>query len=224
MLKVALYGRVSTKDKGQEVENQLTPLREYAARMNYEIVAEFKEQVSASGKIARPAFESMMLGAYQKKFDLVLFWSLDRFSREGVHATFQHLQRLNEYKVKWKSYTEPFLDSTGPMGEAIIAIFACIAKQERVRIQERVKAGMDRAREQGTRSGLSIGGQKKIFRRDIAEQMAMEGKSTRMIAKELNVSHATVARVLVERGVSRPSALISSFCVDSEPPIAYLDL
>jgi DNA invertase Pin-like site-specific DNA recombinase len=205
-MRIALYARVSTKDKGQEVENQLAPLREYATRMNYEIVAEFKEQISASGKVARPAFESMMLQAYQRQFDLVLFWSLDRFSREGVHATFQHLQRLNEYQVKWKSYTEPFLDSTGPMGEAIIAIFACIAKQERVRIQERVKAGMDRAKELGTKSGKSIGRQKKIFRRDLAIEMRQAGKSIREIAKELGISPAIAHRELV--GVPKPSPAV----------------
>lgn len=221
-MRIALYARVSTKDKGQEVENQLAPLREYAARINYEIVAEFKEQVSASGKVARPAFESMMLQAYQKQFDLVLFWSLDRFSREGVHATFQHLQRLNEYQVKWKSYTEPFLDSTGPMGEAIIAIFACIAKQERVRIQERVKAGMDRAKEFGTKSGIAIGGQRKVFRRDLAEEMRLQGKSIREIGKALNVPHMTVARALTERGVSRPSPLIGLLNADSEALTANL--
>lgn len=214
-MKVALYGRVSTRDKGQDTENQLRQLREYSKRMEYLITSEFVDNVSGSGKVARPKFEEMMTAAYQKQFDLVLFWSLDRFSREGVQITFNHLQRLNDYKVKWKSYTEPFLDSSGPMGEAIIAIFACIAKQERVRLSERVKAGLEKVRLQGSKSGLAIGGQKKIFRRDQAEEMRLQGMSIRQIGKALNVAPATVARCLAERGVSRTSPDLQPFRDDS---------
>ena len=52
----------------------------------------------ASGKSAeRPAFRRMLDAASRKDFDLVLFWSLDRFSREGVLGTLQHLERLAQY-------------------------------------------------------------------------------------------------------------------------------
>lgn len=204
-MKVALYGRVSTRDKGQDTENQLRQLREYSKRMEYSIASEFVDNVSGSGKVARPKFEEMMIAAYQKQFDLVLFWSLDRFSREGVQITFNHLQRLNDYKVKWKSYTEPFLDSSGPMGEAIIAIFACIAKQERVRLSERVKAGLEKVRLQGSRSGKSIGGQWKTFRRDKAIELWMEGKTIRVIAREMGESTSTIYRAV--KSVSRTSLL-----------------
>lgn len=199
---VAIYARVSTKDKGQDTENQLRQLREYASRMDWKIYKEYVDNVSGSGKSTRPRFEEMFVAAYQKQFDLVLFWSLDRFSREGVQITFNHLQRLNDYKVKWKSYTEPFLDSSGPMGEAIIAIFAAIAKQERVRLSERVRAGLDKVREKGSKSGLAIGRPKAIFRRDLAEEMRKGGKSIRTIAKELGISPAIVHREL--QAVSKP--------------------
>ena len=71
--------------------------------------------------------------------------SLDRFSREGVGETLNHLQRLNAAGVQFKSFTEQYLDSTGVFKDAIIAILAAIAKQERVRFSERIKAGQARS-------------------------------------------------------------------------------
>jgi hypothetical protein len=68
----------------------------------------------ASGKTAdRPQFKALMARASRHEFDLVLFWSLDRFSREGVLETLQHLQTLTPYGVAWKSFTEQYLDSCG---------------------------------------------------------------------------------------------------------------
>ena len=219
-MRVAIYARVSTKDKGQDTENQLKQLREFAGRMNYSIYKEFVDNVSGSGKIARPKFEEMMTEGYQKKFDILLFWSLDRFSREGVQVTFNHLQRLNDYKVKWKSYTEPFLDSSGPFGEAIIAIFAAIAKQERIRLSERVKAGLDRVREKGSASGNAIGRPKKVFRRDLAIQMREEGKSVRDVSKALGISRAIVHRELA--GVPKPFPQASLFPLASNASESFL--
>ncbi len=104
-LRVALYGRVSTKDKGQETENQLAQLREFCKRQEWPIVEEYVDH--ASGKRSdRVRFLALFADAAQRKFDLVLFWSLDRFSREGVLDTLQHLQKLTAAKVEWKSFTE----------------------------------------------------------------------------------------------------------------------
>ena len=73
-----------------------------------------------------------------REFDVLLFWSLDRLSREGTVETLNHLQRLTSYGVHWRSFTEQYLDSTGIFREAVIGIHAAVAKQERVRISERV--------------------------------------------------------------------------------------
>jgi DNA invertase Pin-like site-specific DNA recombinase len=72
---------------------------------------------------------------------LVLFWSLDRFSREGVLETLQHLQKLTAYGVGWKSFTEQYLDSCGVFRHAVLSILATIAKQQRNRLSERTIAG-----------------------------------------------------------------------------------
>jgi DNA invertase Pin-like site-specific DNA recombinase len=84
---------------------------------------------------------------------LVLFRSLDRFSREGASATLQHLNTLESYGIGFKSYTEQYLDSTGIFKEAVISILVTVAKQERVRLSERTKAGLERACGKGTKLG-----------------------------------------------------------------------
>ena len=112
----------------------------------------------------------MLRDASQRKFDVLVFWALDRFSREGVTETLNYLQRLTSFGVEWRSHTEQYLDSCGVFREAVLAILAVIAKQERVRLRERVLAGLDRAREKGTRSGKPVGRPRVILRRDQLRQ------------------------------------------------------
>lgn len=80
--------------------------------------------------------------ATRREFDCVLFWSLDRFSREGTLEALQHLQRFTSYGVAFKSFTEQYLDGTGLFRDAIIGILAALAKQERVRLSERWLTGV----------------------------------------------------------------------------------
>jgi DNA invertase Pin-like site-specific DNA recombinase len=81
----------------------------------------------------------------------VLFWALDRFSRESVLPTLHHLQRLDGHGVAWRSYTEQYFDSTGIFKDAVVSIMAIIGKQEKVRRSERIRAGLARTKAQGTR-------------------------------------------------------------------------
>ena len=112
-MRIALYARVSTKDKGQDYENQLRELREFVARKasdGWVLAQEYVDR--SSGKTAhRAAFQRLFEDASRRQFDLVLFWSLDRFSREGVLETLQHLQRLSSHGVEWFSYREEYLRS-----------------------------------------------------------------------------------------------------------------
>jgi len=188
--RVTLYARVSTRDKGQDVRNQLAQLREFCARQKWTITREFVDQASAKTG-DRPQFKALMEAASRREFDLVLFWSLDRFSREGVLATLQYLQRLTSYGVGWRSFTEQYLDSCGVFRDAVLSILATIAQQERVRISERVTAGLVRARKQG-----HVGGRPRIVvdRKRIAELRAA-GKTRPEIAAELGMSTRTVSRL-----------------------------
>jgi DNA invertase Pin-like site-specific DNA recombinase len=190
-MRIAVYARVSTRDKGQDVENQLQQLRQFADSQNWTIVHEYIDK--ASGKRNdRAQFQRLFVDASQLKFELVLFWSLDRFSREGVLETLQHLQRLTQYGVNWRSFTEQYLDSMGILKDAVLAILAVIAKQERVRLCERVHAGLAKARKHGR-----IGGRPAlILDREQIARMNDAGLSTRAIGEKLKISAASVCRAL----------------------------
>jgi len=192
-MRVVLYARVSTKDKGQETDNQLAQLRGFCQRQGWNITREYVDQASAK-TANRPQFKELFAAAARCEFDLVLFWSLDRFSREGVLETLQHLQRLNGYGVNWRSFTEQYLDSCGIFRDAVLSILATIAKQERVRLSERTIAGLERARADGHRGGRP---RAVVNRRKVADLRAA-GKSYGAIATELRVAKATVYRIVKE--------------------------
>jgi DNA invertase Pin-like site-specific DNA recombinase len=126
----------------------------------------------------------------------VLTWSLDRFSREGIGKTCDHLRRLASYRVAFRSYSEPFLDTSGDFGELVTAIFAFFAAFERKRIIERTTAGIARAKAKGTHCGRP----RLVFRKDTVRELAAAGKSIREIASAMNLSKTTVARTLNATG------------------------
>ena len=151
----------------------------------------------ASGKRSdRAAFLTMFEAASRREFDCLLFWSLDRLSREGVMQTLQYLQRLTAYGVDYKSFTEQYLDSVGIFRDAVIGILATIAKQEQVRISERTIAGLARAKLHGTRSGLPFGRPKVIANRDKVVRLHSQGRSLSQIAAEFGFSKATAYNIV----------------------------
>lgn len=149
----AIYARVSTKDRDQSCENQIYQMREWAAKNEHAIVEIFTDEVSGSGLKRRPGFDGMLAAARSGSFQMLLFWSLDRLSREGVLPTLNHLKDLDDVHVCWRSHTEAYLDSCGVFRDAVLAILAAVAKQERLRISERVKAGLEVARAEGRIGG-----------------------------------------------------------------------
>src|SRR5208337_2238987 len=96
----------------------------------------------------------------EPRWRMLLFWSLDRLSREGVYATLGILKCLDDAGVCWRSHTEAYLDSCGVFKDAVLAILAAVAKQERIRISERVKAGLETARSKGRVGELSKTGRR----------------------------------------------------------------
>ncbi len=196
-MRAAIYTRVSTRGmkngKEQSPENQERKLRQFCKSMDWEVVAEYEDRESGS-KADRPQFKAMMDAAAKREFDIVLVFALDRFSREGVGKTCDYLKRLASYKVGFRSFTEPFLDTTGDFAELTTAIFAFFASFERKRIIERIHAGLDRAKAQGKK----LGRPKRIFRRDQVLSLHRKGLSQREIAAQLNVSKGTIQNVLAE--------------------------
>ena len=147
-MRCVIYSRVSTEE--QTTDNQLRQLREYANRQSWNIIEEIQD-VASGGKSAeeRQGLKKVFVMARQRKFDVLLFWSLDRFSREGSRRTLEYLTRLDSYHTKWHSYTEEYISSLGIFADAIISLMACLAKQERIRISERTKAGLARVKAKG---------------------------------------------------------------------------
>lgn len=194
---VAIYARVSTRDKGQDVENQVGELKRFiSANSNWMFYKEYCDY--STGKNSdRDEFKKMFNDANERRFDLLLFWSLDRFSREGVLETLNHLNRLSSYGVDWYSYKEEYLRSVGMFKDAVIAILACIAKQERIRLVERVQAGLDRAKREGTKSGKAIGRPKTIIDIVKVKEMRGQGISLVEIAKKYQTSYFTIRRALL---------------------------
>jgi DNA invertase Pin-like site-specific DNA recombinase len=202
-MKVAFYARVSTRDKGQDTDNQLAQLREFAASQGWKIAAEYVDR--ATGKHSdREQFQKLFRDASQRKFDSVLFWSLDRFSREGVLETLNHLQRLSAYGVGYRSLTEQYLDSCGIFKDAVLSILATIAKQERIRLSERTVAGLEKARRQGR-----IGGRPRlVVNRDQVAKLDAEGLTMREIAEEMGISAASVCRMLKSHSANSTMTVI----------------
>lgn len=189
-MKVAIYARVSTKDKGQDTENQLVQLREFAAKQGWSVFAEYIDRESGA-KSDRSEFQRMFQDASRRKFDLLLFWALDRLSREGALKTLQHLDRLESYGVGFRSLTEPYFDSCGVFKEAVVSIVATLAKQERVRLSERTRAGIAVARSRGRLIGRP---RLKVQAADISRLKA-QGHSLRAIGRQLGISEGSVRRL-----------------------------
>lgn len=188
-MKTAIYARVSTKK--QDTDNQLTILREFAAKQGWEITTEYVDVVSGSGKKERPRFLSMMQDASQHRFDLLLFWSLDRLSREGIVKTLGYLQQFKSWNVGWRSYTQPFLDTGNAMvTDIVLSVLAAVAQQERITISERTLAGLMRAK----KAGKVLGRPAATVDLAKVQKRRARGESLRAIASDLGVSAALLCK------------------------------
>ena len=135
----------------------------------------------------------MMLDASQKKFDLLLFWALDRLSREGIVKTIGYLEALKGWGVGWRSYTQPFLDTGNEMANSIVlSVLAAVAKQERITISERTRAGLQRA----VKQGRTLGRRPVRVNLDRAKELRAEGLGLRGVAAKLRCSVNTLQKAL----------------------------
>jgi DNA invertase Pin-like site-specific DNA recombinase len=150
-MRAAIYARVSTDE--QHVDQQLNELRGYCFREGLEVVAEFADHGESGAHSDREQFVRMFRAAERKEFDVLVFWALDRFSREGVLVTFEHLARLKGYGVDWISHQEEFFSKVGDFKDMFVALFATLARSEHKRMSERVKMGWRRALLKGIRPG-----------------------------------------------------------------------
>ena len=147
----------------------------------------------------RAGLDKVLKMAHQKKFDVLLFWSLGRLSREGTAETLFYLQTLTDNGIDYHSYTEQYLSSMGPFSDVVISLLATIAKQERIRISERVKAGLDYRknvlkkpleRQQGTKLK---GTDHKV---ELAKKLREDGLSYAKIGMAMNISRQRACQLV----------------------------
>ena len=159
-MKVCLYARVSLEEgnkedrRYQEPENQLEPLREWAKNMKWNIVKEYIDRGSGADP-NRKEFREMLQDAMMLKFKTILIWKWDRFTREPMFTAVGRIQKLKERGIGIKSLTETWLDTSesNPISEVILAIMSWAAAEERRKISERTKAGIQRRRNIGQWKG-----------------------------------------------------------------------
>ena len=189
--KVAVYARVSTDN--QTTENQLNQLRAIADKNGWVIVREFVDEgiSGAKGRDKSPQFDALLKSAVRRDFDLVLSWSVDRLGRSLQHLV-EFLNELHGVGCDLFLHQQA-IDTTTPSGKAMFGMCGIFAEFERSIIQQRVKAGLERARANGVRLGrpaISQGMKDEIL------AMRATGMSMNKIAGEIGISKSVVVRTV----------------------------
>jgi len=199
MKRAILYLRVSTTD--QTTANQERELRDVASRMGCEIVRVYKDHgiSGAKGRDRRPEFDRLLRDAAQRKFDMVMAWSVDRLGR-SLQDLVSFLSELHALHIDLFLHQQG-LDTTTPSGKAMFQMMGVFAEFERAMIAERVRAGLRRARDEGKRLGrppIAPELEKRI--QAALSERKRTGEGVRGIAKRFGVDPSTVQRI------SRPFA------------------
>lgn len=199
MKKVGIYLRVSTGE--QNTQNQLAELQAVADRCGYHVVDIYEDAgvSGAKGRDERLEFDRLLKDAVRRKFDLIMAWSVDRLGR-SLSNLVEFLSEVHEVGVDLYLHQQG-IDTTTPSGKAMFGMLGVFAEFERAMIQERVKAGIQRARAEGKQVGrraLSKDKEQQIIniRRASAGQV---GKKA--IARRVGCGVGTVIRVLKAAGV-----------------------
>ena len=155
----AIYIRVSKdeilgSERFQDPSNQIEPIQKYCEAMRIDIIARYIDRASGADA-TRSGFRSMMGDALQRKFDVIIVWKLDRFSREPLFVLMGYIQKLRMAGIGLISVTESWLDTRqeNPMSDLVLAVLAWAAAEERRKISERTKIGIQRKKELGIYQG-----------------------------------------------------------------------
>ncbi len=197
MIKVALYARVSTSDKDQDVETQLMPSRDFCQAQGWDVYGEYIDHAPANDQAHRTAWRQLLDDAAKRRFTIVLVFKLDRAFRSVKHMH-DTLAAWELVGVNFKSLREQF-DTTTALGRLLMNLLASLAEFELELIRERVKAGMDRARRQGKRIGRPRVMDRRGFKNRfgaILERLNEGDMSRTQAAIELGIGYATLKRLL----------------------------
>src|SRR3979490_2131906 len=192
MKRAVLYLRVSTVD--QTTADQERELRQIAGRMGCEIIKVYKDQRISGAKVRdqRPAFNSMCRAATRREFDVIMAWSVDRLGR-SLQDLIGFLSELHALGIDLFLHQQG-LDTRTPAGKAMFQMMGVFAEFERAIVQERVRAGLKRAKSEGKQLGrprLDAALEKQI--REALQRLERPG--VRVIAEQFGVSVGTVQRI-----------------------------
>ena len=188
--RVALYARVST-DK-QTCENQLKELRSIAERMQFIVVDEFIDEGISGATSSRPALDTLMKSATQRRFDMVMCWSIDRLGR-SLQNLIEILNELQSLKVDL-FFMQQGMDTSTSAGRMMFSIFGALAEFERNLIRERVIAGQQRAISQGVKMGRPT--KMNDGMKNAIKLLRERGIGIKQIARELKIGIGTVYSVI----------------------------
>lgn len=199
--RVALYGRVSTTNHGQDVGLQTRELRQFAEARGWKVFGEYLDEGISGAKDSRPELNRLMTDAHKRRFDVVCVWRFDRFARSVSHLL-RALETFRALGIDFVSFSEQ-MDTSTPAGKMVFTVLGAVAELERSLIVERVRAGMRNARAKGKRIGRPPRTQLSVeMRSAIAGCYAKEKTSLRVLAKRFGTSLATVQRCVgTHRGV-----------------------
>ena len=188
--RVAIYLRVSTKE--QTTENQRRELEVVAQRAGWDVVSVFEDAgvSGAKGREKRPAYDALLKAVARREVDLVAAWSVDRLGR-SMQDLVSFLEDLKGHGADLYLHQQA-LDTTTPSGRALFGMMAVFAEFERAMIQERVHAGLSRAKAQGKKLGrptLSGDIEAKV------RTLRAEGMGVVKVAKSLGIGVSAVQRL-----------------------------
>ena len=151
MTKAVIYARVSTDN--QTVQNQIRELRQAGKRLGWTIVGTFTDQgiSGAKGREKRPAFDRLLKGVARREFDLIAAWSVDRLGR-SLQDLLHFLEEIHARGVNLYLHTQG-IDTSTPGGRALFQMMGVFGELERSILQQRVRAGLARARAEGKQLG-----------------------------------------------------------------------
>lgn len=202
---IGLYARVSTRDKDQNPENQLRPMREYAWARGWE-TAEYMDKRPAGDMRGRKDWARLLADTRRRRIDMVMAWKLDRCFRSSLHAH-SVLEELKGLGVGFRFHTQD-IDTTTAAGRMVYAMLAAVAEFEKELISERTAAGLEKARAEGKRIGRPKGKPIEQHRRWIeVRDLVLAGTLTRAEgARRLRVRYGTLVKALPpsENGGRRP--------------------
>jgi DNA invertase Pin-like site-specific DNA recombinase len=196
MKRAAIYLRVSTTD--QHTSNQELELRQAAERAGWEVVKVYKDHgiSGAKGRDKRPAFDALHRDAAKRQFDVVMAWNVDRLGR-SLQDLVGFLSELHALKVDLFLHQQG-LDTTTPAGKAMFQMLGVFAEFERSIIQERVRAGLQRARREGKRLGRPPMAPELKERIQKALKAPGRTEGVRVIAERFGVNPSTVQSISME--------------------------